>query len=85
MRKEVVAARDLSVSDRLLCGVTGLCTTLQGPVMSTIAVGGVEEKLLVSVADMEEPGLLGLNSLVQSAACDHLGKMQNRYVEKPYH
>ncbi|MPC56423.1 hypothetical protein E2C01_050384 [Portunus trituberculatus] len=41
--------------------------------MSTITVGGVEEKLLVF---MEEPYLLGLDSLVQSAVCVDLGRMQ---------
>ncbi|MPC67374.1 hypothetical protein E2C01_061549 [Portunus trituberculatus] len=39
-------------------------------------VGGVEEKLPVFVADMEEPCLLGLDFLVQSAACVELRRMQ---------
>ncbi|MPC67765.1 hypothetical protein E2C01_061949 [Portunus trituberculatus] len=37
-REEVVAAQDLPVSDRQLYGVIGHCTTLRGPVMSTITV-----------------------------------------------
>ncbi|MPC65398.1 hypothetical protein E2C01_059532 [Portunus trituberculatus] len=61
---------------RQLCGVTGHCTMLQGPVMSTITVGGVEEKLPVFVVDMEEPCLLELDFLVQSEACMDLGRMQ---------
>ena len=76
VREEVVAAQNIPVSDRQLCGVTGHCTTLRGPVVSTITVGGVEEKLPVFVADMEEPCLLGLDFLVQNAACVDLGRMQ---------
>ncbi|MPC36367.1 hypothetical protein E2C01_029823 [Portunus trituberculatus] len=76
VRKEVVAAQDVPVSNRQLCGVTGHWATLRSPVMSTITVGGVEEKLPVFVADMEEPCLLGLDLLVQIAACVNLGRMQ---------
>ncbi|MPC65089.1 hypothetical protein E2C01_059215 [Portunus trituberculatus] len=43
--EEVVAAQDLPVSDWQLCGVTGHCMTPRGPVIFTITVGGVEEKL----------------------------------------
>ncbi|MPC56798.1 hypothetical protein E2C01_050765 [Portunus trituberculatus] len=76
--EEVVAAQDLPVSDRQLCGVTGHCTTLRSPVMSTITVGGVEEKLPVFVAHMEEPCLLELDSLVQRTECVDLGRMQTQ-------
>ena len=76
IREEVVAAQDIPVSDRQLCGVTGHGTMLRGPVVSTITVGGVEEKLPVFVADMEEPCLLGMDFLVQNAGCVYLGKMQ---------
>ena len=44
--------------------------------MSTISVVGVEEQLSVFVADMKEPSLLGLDFLVQNAACVDLGTMQ---------
>ena len=64
VREDAVAAQDLPVSNRQLCGVTGHCTMLRGPMVSTITVGGVEEKLPVFVADMEEPCLLGLDFLV---------------------
>ena len=74
VREEVVAAQNIPVSDRQLCGVTGHCTTLRGPVLSTLTVGGVEEKLPVFVADMEEPCLLGLDFLVQSVSCVDLGR-----------
>ena len=49
--------------------------------MSTTAVGGIE-KATVSVANMENPCLLGLDSLFQSAACDDLGRMQRQVGEK---
>ncbi|MPC35171.1 hypothetical protein E2C01_028589 [Portunus trituberculatus] len=74
--EEVVAAQDLPVSDRQLCGMTGHCTKLRGPVMTMIMEGGVEEKLPVFMADMEKPCLLGLDFLVQSAACVGLGRIQ---------
>ena len=35
-------------------------------------------KLRVSVVDMEEPCLLGLDSLFRNAACDDLGRMQRQ-------
>ncbi|MPC43856.1 hypothetical protein E2C01_037510 [Portunus trituberculatus] len=40
---------------------------LRSPMMSKITMGGVEEELSVLVANMEEPCLLGLDFLVQSA------------------
>ncbi|MPC69643.1 hypothetical protein E2C01_063873 [Portunus trituberculatus] len=46
--------------------------------MSTITVGGVEGMLPIFVADMEEPCLMGLDFLVQSAACVDLGRMQTQ-------
>ena len=52
--------------------------TLPGPVMSTIAVGCVVEKLTVSVDDMEEPCLLGLDPLFRNGACDDLGRMKRQ-------
>ena len=52
VREEVVAAQNIPVSDQQLCGEIGHCTTLRGPVVSTITMGGVE-KLPVFVADME--------------------------------
>ncbi|MPC48911.1 hypothetical protein E2C01_042697 [Portunus trituberculatus] len=82
VREEVMASQDFPVSDRQLCGVTGHCTTLRDSVISTIMVGGVEEKLPAFLADMEEPCLLGLDFLVQSEACVDLRKMQMQ-VESP--
>ncbi|MPC39384.1 hypothetical protein E2C01_032919 [Portunus trituberculatus] len=74
--EEVVVVQDLHVADQQLCGMTGHCTTPRGPLMCTITVGGVEEELPAFVADMEEPCLVGLDSLVQSAACVDSRSMQ---------
>ncbi|XP_045104410.1 uncharacterized protein LOC123499944 [Portunus trituberculatus] len=82
VREEVVATQDFPMSDWQLCGVTGHCTMLRGPVTFMITVGGMEEKLPVFVADMEEPCLLGLDFLVQSEACVDLGRMRMQ-VESP--
>ncbi|MPC96803.1 hypothetical protein E2C01_092081 [Portunus trituberculatus] len=79
---EVVAAQDLPVANRQLCGVTGHCMTLRGPVMSTITVGSIEENLPAFVADMEEPCLVGLGSLVQSAVCVDSGRIQMQVCEE---
>ena len=73
--REEVAAQEPPELERQLCGVTGHCMTLPGPVMCTIAVGGVVE-LTVSVDDMEEPCLMGVDSLFQNAACDDIGRME---------
>ena len=42
-------------------------------------------KLTISVADMEEPWMLGLDSLFQSAACDDLGRMQRQVRGEAVH
>ena len=75
VREAVVAVQEPPELERQLCGVTGHCMTLPGPVMCTIAVGGVVE-LTVSVDDMEEPCLMGVDSLFQNAACDDIGRME---------
>ena len=75
VREELVAAQDFPVSEWQLYSMTGHYTILESPVMSTITVDGVE-KLLVFVAYMEKPCLLGLDFLVQNAACVDLGRMQ---------
>ncbi|MPC33271.1 hypothetical protein E2C01_026616 [Portunus trituberculatus] len=54
---------------------TDHCKMLRVPVVSMITMVGVEEMLSVFVADMEEPCLLGMDLLVQSAACVDLGGM----------
>ncbi|KAK4309250.1 hypothetical protein Pmani_007956 [Petrolisthes manimaculis] len=70
----MVVAQTLPVTQQQLCGVTGHCMPLKGPVEVCVRVGSVEEKLPVYVADMEEPCLLGLDYLTQSEACVDLGR-----------
>lgn len=55
MRPDVLNARDYHEEPRQLCGVTGHCTPLRGPVEARLVVGGSEEVLPVYVAEMEDP------------------------------
>ncbi|XP_042879162.1 UBA domain-containing protein Mud1-like [Penaeus japonicus] len=57
-----------------LCGVTGHCVQLKGPVEARIGVGSAVQRLPVYVADLDEPCLLGLDYLTQSKACVDLGR-----------
>ncbi len=59
-----------------LCGVTGHCTTLRGPVEASIRVGPVEQELPVYVPDIDDPCLLGLDYLLESHVCLDFGKMR---------
>ena len=74
MRPDVVLAKYLPEATQWLCGVTGHCTELRGPVEMRLGVGGSKEVLLVYVADMKDPCLLGLDYLTQSKACVNLGR-----------
>ncbi|KAK3878810.1 hypothetical protein Pcinc_016620 [Petrolisthes cinctipes] len=74
MRTDMVVAQTLPVTRQQLCGVTGHCMPLKGPVEVCVRVGSMEEKLPVYVADVEEPCLLGLDYLTQSEACVDLGR-----------
>ncbi len=51
----------------------GHCVQLKGPVDVCIGVGSAVEWLLVYVADLDEPCLLGLDYLTQTKACVDLG------------
>ncbi|XP_045101301.1 uncharacterized protein LOC123498200 [Portunus trituberculatus] len=62
------------VAQQQLCGITGPCTQLRGPVYARIEVGSTEERLLVYVADVGE-NLLGLDYLQRSRAMLDFGKM----------
>jgi len=74
MRPDVLPAKDFREAPQRLCGVTGHCTPLRGPVEARLGVGGSEEVLPVHVAEMEDPCLLGLDYLVQVGACIDLRK-----------
>ncbi|XP_063875862.1 uncharacterized protein LOC135108633 [Scylla paramamosain] len=70
----VVATGQPPVAQQQLCGITGHCTQLRGPVHARIAVGSTEEHLPVFVADVGE-NLLGLDYLKQSRAVLDFGEM----------
>ncbi len=69
----LAATRVPDVPQRL-CGVTGHCVQLKGPMDVRIGVGSAVERLPVYVADLDEPCLLGLDYLTQSKACVDLGR-----------
>ena len=74
VRPDMVAARRLPVAPQRLCGVTGHCVQLRGPVEVRIGVGSAVERLPVYVAELDEPCLLGLDYLTRSKACVDLGR-----------
>ena len=74
VRADVLRTRNLPRSQQQLCGVTGHCVTLRGPVQVQITIGGAAEDLPVYVADMEEPCLLGMDFLARSEACVDVGR-----------
>ena len=70
----VLATGQPPVAQQQLCGITGHCTQLRGPVHARIEVGGTEEHLPVYVADVGE-NLLGLDYLQRSRAVLDFGEM----------
>ena len=73
VRMGVAAAPNPPEAREQLCGVTGDCTGLKGPVTATVEVAGAEEQLPVYVADVEE-NLLGLDYLQRVKAVLDFGK-----------
>ncbi len=65
VRKDIVAAR----APQRMCGVTGHCAQLRGPVEERIGVDGKEVQPPVYVADLEDPCLLGLDYLTKRQTC----------------
>ncbi|XP_047471470.1 uncharacterized protein LOC125026912 [Penaeus chinensis] len=74
VRPNMLAITRLPDAPQRLCGVTGHCVQLKGPVEARIGVGSTVQRLPVYVADMDEPCLLGLDYLTQSKACVNLGR-----------
>lgn len=74
VRKGVIASRNLPLAPQKMCGVTGHCSAMRGPVEARIEVGGEEMQLPVYVADLEEPCLLGVDYLTKGRACIDFGK-----------
>lgn len=69
----VAAAPNPPVAREVLCGVTGDCVELKGPVTATVEVAGAEERMPVYVADVGE-NLLGLDYLQRAEAVLDFGK-----------
>lgn len=69
VRPELLDAEQLPDAPQRLCGVTGHCVALKGPVLARVGVGGAEVRLPVYAADLEEECLLGFDCLAQSGAC----------------
>ena len=82
VRPEVISAKHLPAAPQRLCGVTGHCTELRGPVEARVGLGNGEEVLPVYVADLGESCLLGLDYLTQSGACVDLGRRKLRVHEE---
>ncbi|XP_063599566.1 uncharacterized protein LOC134775886 [Penaeus indicus] len=74
VRPDMLATTRLPDAPQRLCGVTGHCVQLKGPVEACIGVGSTVQRLPVYVADMDEHCLLGLDYLTQSKACVDLGR-----------
>ena len=74
VRGDMVARQDLPTTQQRMCGITGHCVPLAGPVTAEVTAGTVQQELPVFVADMEEPGLLGMDYLTQGAACLDFGR-----------
>ncbi|XP_047481643.1 DNA damage-inducible protein 1-like [Penaeus chinensis] len=74
VRPNMLATKRLPDAPQRLCGVTGHCVQLKGPVEARIGVGSTVQRLPVYVADMDEHCLLGLDYLTQSKTCVDLGR-----------
>lgn len=85
VREDLLPTRGVSSSGQQLCGVTGDCVPMRGPVWVNLTVGVVTEHLPVYVAAMEDSCLLGLDYLSRVEACVdlHSGRMSVRGHEVP--
>jgi len=61
IRKDLIVSCGIPKAGQKLCGVTGDCIPMRGPVWVSLNVGAVIERLPVFVAEMEDPCLLGLD------------------------
>jgi len=85
VREDLVDARAVPEASQLMCGVTGECVAMRGPVLVNVGVGGVMERMPVFVAALEDPCLLGIDFLTRVGACADLreGKLRVRDREVP--
>ncbi|ROT67655.1 hypothetical protein C7M84_014239 [Penaeus vannamei] len=69
IRKDLIVSCGVPKAGQKLCGVTGDCIPMRGPVWVSLNVGDMIERLPVFVAEMEDPCLLGLDYLARVEAC----------------
>ena len=69
-----MTTKGLPLADKVMCGVTGHCKAVYGPVQVKIAVGGAVVRLPVYVADLQEPCLLGMDYLKKARARIDFGR-----------
>ena len=70
---DVKAAQNISLAAQQLCGVTGHCMELRGPMEVNIGVGSKEEEMPVYVASIDDPCLFSLDYLKKSRAYLNFG------------
>ncbi|MPC51327.1 hypothetical protein E2C01_045171 [Portunus trituberculatus] len=70
----IAAVADHEQPEQELCGITGHCTQLKGPVLATVAVAGEDRTLPIYVVNIEE-NLLGLDYIQESKAVLNFGDM----------
>ena len=75
VRPDMLSTKRPPVAAQRLCGVTGHCAELRGPVEARITIGSEEKEMPVYIADIEDSCLLGLDYLLQSRACLDFGGM----------
>lgn len=68
VREDLVNASAVPEADQLLCGVTGECVAMRGPVEVNIGLGNVTERMPVFLAALEDPCLLGIDFLSRVGA-----------------
>lgn len=85
LREGILPDSGVRCGGEQLCGVTGDCVPVKGPVWVNLAVGRVIERLPVFVAEMEDECLLGLDYLNRVGACVDLreSRMLVRGCEVP--
>ena len=54
IREDMLDACDVPEATQLLCGVTGECTTMRGPMSVNVGMGDEMERLPVFIADLED-------------------------------
>ena len=83
VHEDLLPTRGISSSGQQLCGVTGDCVPMRGPVWVDLTVGAVTERLPVYIAAMEDSCLLDYLSRVEACVALHSGRMMVKGHEVP--